>query len=42
MIIDCFYNGKIEVDDDFDCTYCDECGFCPENSYDFEEKEEES
>lgn len=42
MIIDCFYQGKIEVDNDFDCAYCDECDFCSENSYNsFEENEEE-
>lgn len=32
-IIDCCYRGKITVPADFDCSYCDECDFCPENSY---------
>lgn len=24
----CSYLGFIIVSDDFDCSYCDECGFC--------------
>ena len=35
MIIDCIYEGEIEVNDDFDCYYCDECDFCPENSFNY-------
>lgn len=33
MVIYCTYQGEIEVEDDFICHYCDECDFCPENSY---------
>ena len=31
--IDCEYGGLIIVPWDFECGYCDECDFCPENSY---------
>lgn len=40
MIIDCFYQGLIEVPNDFECSYCDECDFCFENGYDYGESEE--
>ena len=31
MIIFCCYQGEIEVEEDFDCSYCDECDFCTDN-----------
>lgn len=42
MIIYCTYQGDIEVPDDFNCSYCDECDFCYENSYGSDYKEEEN
>lgn len=33
-VIECCYCGNITVAEDFECTYCDECVFCPESSYD--------
>ena len=39
--IECMYEGTIEVSDDFNCSYCDECVFCPEGSYTYEEEKGE-
>lgn len=29
-IIWCDYHGFIEVEEDFDCDYCEECDYCTE------------
>lgn len=42
MKIFCYYQGEIEVEEDFDCSYCDECDFCTENSYDYNADENEN
>lgn len=39
--IECMYEGAIEVSDDFNCSYCDECVFCPEGSYTYGEEKGE-
>ena len=39
MKIYCCYYGDLEVPEDFDCHYCDECDFCPENSYTYEDED---
>lgn len=34
----CCYEGYLTVPNDFDCGYCDECDFCPDNSYTYYEE----
>lgn len=29
--IECIYKGYLIVDEEFECDYCDECNFCPDN-----------
>lgn len=40
-IIDCMYVGEVEVEDDFDCSYCADCVFFDEeNEYEWWEDNE--
>lgn len=40
MKIECFYQGNIEVPNDFECDYCDECEFCIEEEENDKERTE--
>lgn len=35
----CCYKGYLTVPNDFECSYCDECDFCSDNSYTYYEEE---
>lgn len=40
MKIYCDYQGTIEVPDNFECCYCDECDFCTDRLTDEESEED--
>lgn len=29
--IECIYKGCLIVNEEFECDYCNECDFCPDN-----------
>lgn len=43
MLIECCYHkNPIEVENTFECGYCDECDLCPENCFNFDDGEEDT